>query len=41
MGNIGDLDIWVYTGWHEDPDSGQLVPYLPANTVILTSPDLM
>lgn len=41
MGNIGDLDIWVYTGWYEDPDSGQLVPYLPANTVIVTSPDLM
>ncbi len=40
MGNIGDLDIWVYTGWYEDPDSGQLVPYLPANTVIVTSPDL-
>ena len=41
MGSIGDLDIWVYTGWYEDPDSGQLVPYLPANTVIVTSPDLM
>ena len=40
MGNIGDLDIWVYTGWYEDPATGSLVPYLPANTVIVTGPDL-
>lgn len=40
MGNIGDFDIWVYTGWYEDPTSGNLVPYLPANTVIVTGPDL-
>lgn len=40
MGSIGDFDIWVYTGWYEDPATGNLVPYLPANTVIVTSPDL-
>ena len=40
MGNIGDFDIWVYAGWYEDPDSGSLTPYLPDNTVLITSPDL-
>lgn len=40
MGNIGDFDIWVYAGWYEDPDSGALTPYLPDNTVLITSPDL-
>lgn len=40
MGSIGDFDIWVYTGWYEDPATGNLVPFLPANTVIVTSPDL-
>jgi len=40
MGNIGNFDIWVYAGWYEDPDSGALTPYLPDNTVLITSPDL-
>ncbi len=40
MGNIGDFDIWVYAGWYEDPESGELTPYLPDNTVLITSPDL-
>jgi hypothetical protein len=40
MGNIGDYDIWVYAGWYEDPDTQVLTPYLPANTVIVTGPDL-
>lgn len=37
MGNIGDYDIWVYTGFYEDPDSGALVPFLADHTVILAS----
>jgi len=40
MGNIGDFDIWVYAGWYEDPETEELVPYLPDYTVIITSPDL-
>lgn len=40
MGNIGDLDIWVYAGWYEDPETGALTPYLPDHTVIVTGPDL-
>ena len=37
MGNIGDYDIWVYSGFYEHPDTGALTPYLAENTVILTS----
>lgn len=40
MGNIGDFDIWVYTGWYVDPASGNLTPYLPDHTVIVSGPDL-
>lgn len=40
MGSIGDLDIYVYAGWYEDPATGNLVPYLPDNTVIITSTQL-
>lgn len=40
MGNIGDFDIWVYAGWYENPANGQLTPYLPDHTVIITGPDL-
>ncbi|WP_295852032.1 major capsid protein [uncultured Xylophilus sp.] len=40
MGNIGDLDIWVYAGWYEDPETGNTVPFLPDYTVIVTGPDL-
>lgn len=40
MGTVGDLDIWLYAGWYEDPDSGQAVQYLPDNTVIMTGPEL-
>lgn len=37
MGNIGDYDIWVYSGFYEDPETGELKPYLADYTVILTS----
>lgn len=40
MGNIGTFDIWVYAGWYDDPETGLLTPYLPDNTVIITSPEL-
>lgn len=40
MGNIGDFDIWVHTGWYEDPASGLVTPYMPDYTVVITSPDL-
>ena len=40
MGSTGDFDIWVYTGWYEHPTTGVVTPYLPAGTVIITSPDL-
>lgn len=40
MGNVGDFDIWVYTGWYENPTNGQLTPYLPDYTVIVTGPNL-
>ena len=40
MGNIGDFDIWVYSGWYAHPDTGALTPYLPDHTVIMTSPEL-
>lgn len=40
MGNIGDMDIWVYVGWYEDPATSTLKPFLPAHTVIVTGPDL-
>lgn len=39
MGSVGDLDIYVYAGWYED-SAGQIKPYLPEGTVIVTSPDL-
>lgn len=37
MGNIGDYDIWVYSGFYEHPETGVLTPYLADHTVILTS----
>lgn len=40
MGSTGDFDIWVYTGWYVDPATGNLTPYLPDHTVIVTGPDL-
>lgn len=40
MGSTGDFDIYVCVGWYEDPATGTLTPYLPDNTVIVTSPDL-
>lgn len=40
MGRVGDFDIWVYTGWYEDPATGNLTPYLPDNTVIITGAQL-
>ena len=40
MGNIGTFDIWVYAGWYEHPDTKVLTPYLPDDTVIITSPEL-
>lgn len=40
MGSIGDFDIYVYAGWYEHPVTGDLTPYLPEHTVIITSQDL-
>ena len=40
MATIGDLEIWVYQSWFNDPDTDAQVPYLPPYTVILTGPDL-
>lgn len=40
MGNIGDLDIWVYAGWYEHPDTAAVTPYLPANTVLVLGADI-
>jgi hypothetical protein len=40
MGRVGDFDIWVYTGWYEDPTTKVVTAYMPDHTVILTGPDL-
>lgn len=40
MATIGDLEIWVYQSWFNDPDTEAQIPYLPENTVILTGPEL-
>lgn len=40
MGNTGNFDIWVYSGWYEDPDSAELVQYLPDYTVLITGAHL-
>ncbi len=40
MGNTGVFDIWVYTDWYHDPDTGAVTSYLPDYTVIVTGPDL-
>lgn len=40
MGSLGDLDIYMHAGWYESPTTGQLTPYLPDHTVIITGPDL-
>lgn len=39
-GNIGNFDIWVYSGWYTNPVNGVLTPFLPDHTVIMTSPEL-
>lgn len=40
MGNIGDLEFWVYAGWYVNPANGNLTPYLPDYSVIVSSPQL-
>ncbi len=40
MGTIGDLEFWVYAGWYVNPANGNLTPYLPDYTVIVSSPQL-
>lgn len=40
MGNTGSFDIWVYTDWYEDPETGAVTQYLPDYTVLMTGPDL-
>lgn len=40
MGNIGDFDIWVYAGWYEHPETGDMTAFLPDYTVMIASPDL-
>lgn len=40
MGNTGDYDIYVYSGWYEDPETKELAPFLPENSVIVLSTDL-
>lgn len=39
VGSTGDLDIYVHVGWYENA-AGNVTPYLPDNTVIVTSADL-
>lgn len=40
VATIGDLNIWLYHAWFNDPETDAQVPYLPDNTVILTGPEL-
>ena len=40
VATIGDLNIWLYHSWFNDPDTNEQVPYLPDYTVILTGPEL-
>lgn len=34
-GNLGEFEIWVYTGTYIDPADGQTKAYIPDNTVVL------
>jgi hypothetical protein len=34
-GDLGNFQIWVYTGTYIDPADGVTKPYLPTNTVVL------
>jgi hypothetical protein len=40
MGNIGNFDIYVYSGWYEHPTTGVNTPYLPDNTVLVLGQDI-
>ena len=40
MGRWGQFDLWIYNDWYVD-DSEVEQPMLPANTVILSGPELM
>ena len=40
VATIGDLKIYLYHAWFNDPETDEQVPYLPDNTVILTGPEL-
>lgn len=40
VATIGDLQIYLYHAWFNDPETDAQVPYLPDNTVILTGPEL-
>jgi hypothetical protein len=34
-GNLGEFEIWVYSGTYIDPADGQTKPFIPDNTVVL------
>jgi len=38
MGTIDIFNIWQYVGWYVDPETGNELPIIPADCVILTSP---
>lgn len=39
-GVFGTFEVWVYSEYYEDPDTGETKPVLPAGTVIGAGPDL-
>lgn len=39
-GVFGTFEVWVYSEYYEDPDTGDTRPVLPAGTVIGAGPDL-
>jgi len=39
-GTFGSFEVWIYSEFYEDPDTGETKPVLPAGTVIGASDDM-
>lgn len=39
-GTLGQVEVWVYSDYYDDPITGELTPFLPSGTVLGMSPHI-
>ncbi len=39
-GTLGNIEVWVYSDYYDDPITGEVKPFLPSGTVLGLSPHL-